>query len=125
MKCLSIRQPWASMIVSGIKDVENRTWYSNYTGDLLIHSSKTIDKKAYNYFIGKFPNLKKYFLVNITGAIIGRAKLVQCTRFDMMRQPSIWHEEDMYGWYFEDPVLFSIPIICKGKLGLFNVEGKF
>ena len=26
MKLLTIKQPWASLICMGIKDVENRTW---------------------------------------------------------------------------------------------------
>ena len=32
MKILSIRQPWASLIVAGVKDVENRTWPMGYRG---------------------------------------------------------------------------------------------
>ena len=26
MKAITIKQPWASLIVHGIKDIENRTW---------------------------------------------------------------------------------------------------
>ena len=32
MKTLSVRQPWASLLVSGLKDIENRTWAPNYKG---------------------------------------------------------------------------------------------
>lgn len=39
MKVLSIKNPWAYMIAHGIKDVENRTWKTNYRGELLIHVS--------------------------------------------------------------------------------------
>ncbi len=39
MKALSIIQPWASLIATGIKDVENRTWRTNYRGEFLIHAS--------------------------------------------------------------------------------------
>jgi hypothetical protein len=35
MKIISIRQPWASLIVSGLKDVENRTWRTRYRGRVL------------------------------------------------------------------------------------------
>lgn len=41
MKTLSVRQPWASLLVSGLKDIENRTWVSNYKGRILIHASST------------------------------------------------------------------------------------
>jgi hypothetical protein len=46
MKILSIRQPWASLIVAGVKDVENRTWPMRYRGRVLIHSSLRADDTA-------------------------------------------------------------------------------
>ena len=39
MKAITIRQPWASLIVHGIKDIENRSWQTNFRGRVLIHSS--------------------------------------------------------------------------------------
>ena len=46
MKTLSVQQPWVTLICSGIKDVENRTWVPNYTGRILIHaSSKKVPKR--------------------------------------------------------------------------------
>jgi hypothetical protein len=43
MKIISIKQPWASLIVHGLKDVENRTWPTRYRGPLLIHASQRAD----------------------------------------------------------------------------------
>ena len=40
LKALSIRQPWAWLIVNGFKDVENRNWRTHWRGRLLIHASK-------------------------------------------------------------------------------------
>lgn len=39
MKILFVRQPWASLLVSGLKDIENRTWAPNFKGRILIHAS--------------------------------------------------------------------------------------
>lgn len=39
MKTLSIRQPWASLIVKGFKDVENRSWRTPIRGEIAIHAS--------------------------------------------------------------------------------------
>jgi hypothetical protein len=39
-KALSIRQPWAHLIVAGIKQIENRTWTTRYRGPLLIHAGQ-------------------------------------------------------------------------------------
>lgn len=38
-KCLSVRNPWGYLICAGLKDVENRTWKTDYRGELYIHAS--------------------------------------------------------------------------------------
>ena len=43
MKAISVKQPWASLIISGIKDIENRKWKTNYRGRVLIHASNSTD----------------------------------------------------------------------------------
>ena len=43
MKALSVRQPWAELIVAGLKDVENRTWRTDYRGPVLIHAGMKIE----------------------------------------------------------------------------------
>jgi hypothetical protein len=39
MKALSIRQPWAWLIIAGIKDIENRRWATNHRGPILVHAA--------------------------------------------------------------------------------------
>jgi hypothetical protein len=47
MKALSIRQPWAWLIVNGYKDVENRTWSTGFRGDFLVHAGKVMTATEY------------------------------------------------------------------------------
>lgn len=47
MRALSIRQPWAWLIVNGHKDIENRVWSTRYVGPLLIHASAGMTKSEY------------------------------------------------------------------------------
>lgn len=47
MKALSIRQPWAWLIVNGFKDIENRRWNTKYRGKVLIHASSQLTKMEY------------------------------------------------------------------------------
>lgn len=49
MKALSIRQPWAWLIVNGYKDIENRRWkrIPRFTGELYIHASLGCTKVEY------------------------------------------------------------------------------
>ncbi|MGL4619937.1 MAG: ASCH domain-containing protein, partial [Chroococcidiopsis sp.] len=85
MKALSIRQPWAWLIVNGYKDIENRNWRCYYRGLLLIHASKTFRKydyreamdfiylidKSLHYKIPAFEDFEK-------GGIVGGAYLNNC-----------------------------------------------
>ena len=48
MKTLSIRNPWAYLIAYGVKDVENRSWKTDYRGELLIHASGKSDDWPYH-----------------------------------------------------------------------------
>lgn len=74
IRALSIRQPWAWLIVHEIKDVENRTWKTNFRGRVLIHASKKIDLAAYDnvrYGLPRPEDLE-------TGGIVGVAEIVDC-----------------------------------------------
>jgi len=47
MKAISLKQPWATLIASGKKTIETRTWPTNYRGDLLICASKRPKRNGY------------------------------------------------------------------------------
>lgn len=47
MKALSIRQPYAWLIVNGFKDIENRDWPTKFRGRVLIHAGATYPKREY------------------------------------------------------------------------------
>lgn len=123
MKTLSIRQPWASLIIAGIKPVENRTWKSNYRGPLLIHASKKFDHEGLKWVAGKY----EYDLFHPDyqialasqeerGGIIGSVNMIDC----VTHHPSEWFFGP-YGFVFEDPK--ELPFLpCPGKLSFFEVE---
>lgn len=102
MKALSIKQPWASLIAHGIKDIENRTWKTNFRGRIYIHASGIRVKTEYlnRYFSFEMTselikaishtNFIPAGWVNIqpTSAIIGEVDIVDC----VINHPSIWAE---------------------------------
>ena len=59
MKALTIKEPWASLIINGYKEYEFRSWKTNYRGKILIHAGKSLEKeniekfKYYNLDYGK------------------------------------------------------------------------
>lgn len=74
---LSIRQPWAWLIVNGHKDIENRTWKTKFRGRFLVHASKTIDKEAFKKFAHYGHRLSE---ATECGGIVGEVELVDCVQ---------------------------------------------
>jgi len=48
VKALTLKQPWASLILSGAKRVETRSWSTAYRGPLIITASKALSKADHN-----------------------------------------------------------------------------
>ncbi|MBQ2873348.1 MAG: ASCH domain-containing protein [Bacilli bacterium] len=125
MKVLTIREPWASLIVNGYKKYEFRSWKTNYRGKILIHAGLNLDKNMFNRF-------KDYNIECIKGAIIGEAEIVDCILVskefnDTLRKidPIVYGRSnytETYAWKLENVIKYNKPIFCKGKLGLWNYD---
>ena len=98
MKAITIKQPWASLIVEGIKDIENRTWKTNFRGRVLIHAGMARQRSMQlllttEQLIEKGKRLDMYktdFDVSFPkGVIIGSVEIVDC----VINHPSIWAEK--------------------------------
>ena len=89
---ISIRQPWAALIVTGIKDIENRTWSTRYRGPVLVHASKQADKIDADEIEFRFGVRLSSDLLR--GGIVGMTEIVDCTR----SHPSRWHAPDHYAF---------------------------
>lgn len=131
MKVLTIRQPWAWAIINIGKDVENRTWHTDYRGELLIHSSKRPPSSVEMLEFGEFMverGLTNYLnrlerervTLNwieeqcICGAIIGKVRLLGCNASSKSGWGvGPWH------WLLTDPEPLE-PLYMPGKLGLWD-----
>ena len=126
MKCLSVSQPFASLIVQGKKTIELRRWNTNYRGEFLIHAPQKIrtdDCKRLKI------NQKKL----VRGAIIGKAEIFDVKKYKTkseLNQDSKKHlaskqfANSRYGFCLKNAKQFRIPIPTKGKLGFFDVKLK-
>lgn len=121
-KVLSVHQPWAWLIVHGYKDIENRSWKTDYRGYLYIHAGLKFDKNAYYYLKKSFiwidlPDMNQFNF----GGIVGKVELVDC----LERHNSVWYKEinnkeKTYAWLLANPhILKFYPL--KGRLGLFTI----
>ena len=125
MKVLTIKAPWATLIIDGYKKYEFRSWKTNYRGKILIHAGMSLERDMLEKF-------KDYNLKCTKGAIIGEAEITDCILVDeefneKIRKinPIVYgrsnHVEN-YAWKLENVIKYDKPIPVKGKLGLWNYE---
>ena len=147
MKALSIKQPWASLICAGapvckavdnsdgsqrlelvgvtFKDVENRTWATDFRGRIYVHASKQrvkYDDALIDYLVKRGVSIYNSLMlyspkVAPAGAIIGEVTITGC----VSKSKSLWFVGP-YGLVLSDPVLYDKPIPYKGQLGFFEVK---
>jgi hypothetical protein len=123
MKALSIRQPWAWLILHGGKDVENRNWHTKVRGRVLIHASATMtrgDYEACALFIAGMRTewrMPAYDILRAQcGGIVGSVEITQC----VASSESPWFVGE-FGFVLAKPVV--LPFAArKGRLGFFEVE---
>ena len=118
MKAISIRQPWASLIVAGIKDIENRSWMTSYRGKVLVHAAQKIDKKGIE--LVRKMGLPQIMIESMTkeyiGGIIGEVEIVDCVK----KSDSQWFEGP-FGFVLKNAKERKF-LPMKGKLGIFECE---
>ena len=120
LPALSVRQPWAWLIVSGLKDIENRPRRTHYRGSLLIHAGLSLD----SYTEENIGWLENKFAVKIpmeldTGGIVGIVDVVDCVE----KHQSRWFNKGNFGWVLANPRRLKFRP-CKGALGLFRPKFK-
>lgn len=119
LPCLSIRQPYAWLIVNGIKPVENRTWSTRFRGRILIHASANYPKRDYE---GDLETYDGHWGIpyperdQMIAGIVGSASIVDCVQ----EHPSEWWIGP-WGFVLEKPRAYAEIIPYKGALGIFNV----
>lgn len=118
---LSIRQPWAWLIVHGFKDIENRSWWTAFRGTFLVHAGKGMTIREYEearvVAAGINPSIDVPDPKDLPrGGIVGEAESVNCVT--VSDSP----------WFFgpHGIVIFNarpLPFFpCRGALGFFNLK---
>ena len=121
MKALTIKQPWAQLIITGAKDVENRSRPTSFRGRFAVHVSL---KRASYEDVGleaiprdlREPVKLAWERNASAGRVIGTVELVDCIR----DSKSIWATDDYWHWVLRDPRPYTRPRPAKGQLGLWE-----
>jgi activating signal cointegrator 1 len=137
MRALSIGQPWATLIVRGVKPFEARTWSTSYRGEIAVHASSSIkgwvrEECETNALIRKA--LKKAAIIDLDelprGAVVGTVVVADVHRAKEIESDLTLtivalcggdlYEDDLL-WRLERPKELRTPISVKGKLNLWTL----
>jgi ASCH domain len=105
---LSIKQPWAALIVHGLKTIEVRRWATEQRGTIFIHASRQCDHRPEAW--SRLPN-ELHRAARLSGGIVGAAELSECLTYDdsatfaadsarHLNDPCWFQPPQMYGFVF-------------------------
>lgn len=123
MKCLSLKQPFAELLISGRKTVELRTWNTKYRGSFLVHASGNTDKDACKLFNMDAGSLIRHAVVG-KATLVGVKEYKSTSEFAQDRSKHLAPDKyisSKYGFILKDAVRFKTPIRMPGRLGFFEV----
>lgn len=116
MRALTIHQPHASLLATGLKVIETRTWTNPYRGILLIHAGKTFDENAEALPVDS----------SVRGAIIGYCYLFAIIQFQdfahfkhykmehMCKPVEDYWQPGLFGWRMKAAYKLPEPIPARG-----------
>ncbi|MDP6857316.1 MAG: ASCH domain-containing protein [Candidatus Nitrosopelagicus sp.] len=122
MKCLSVCQPFAELIIEGKKTIELRKWNTKFRGEFLVHAAKKILKEDCK-------RMKISSKTLTTGAIIGKVNLVDVKKYESDKElkadktkhfSSTDFSKNKYGFILEKPKKLRVSIEYAGKLNFFE-----
>jgi ASCH domain len=125
MKALSMRQPWAELILQGRKTIETRSWRTAHRGLFAIHAAWHVETA-----IAKLMGIPPESLVS--GALVGTAEIVEMIEFDeeswlALRSEHLVPDESAngrVGWRLIHARRLAAPIPYRGLPGLFPLEAE-
>jgi|GEM_PF-4790789 len=140
VKALSVKQPYAQLLVLGLKRVETRPRQTRHRGLLAIHATKAVPgTDIQNQFPEAWEAMQSYIAdrpgwiddnYHLTcGAVVGTVNLTACvpieklygTEYDTPQERAFgdW-SPGRFGWIVENPLAFDCPDPARGMLGLWN-----
>jgi hypothetical protein len=133
MKAITIAQPWASLVVHGLKHLETRRWSSRHRGPLAIHAARKIPtagrmlchQQPYRTLLGAIGFASWLDLPR--GQVMGLVELTGCARVEELGVlPALERllgdfSPGQWAWSLADPRPLPAPIPWCGRLWTFDV----
>lgn len=126
--CISVQQPWASLLVCGFKPHEGRNWYTTHRGRLWIHAASkqpTDDEISYAKEFGKtsYNNLKQFPTQLPTGCLLGYVELkdvIPQEEYALSYEPHL--SDSPFVFICEDPQELQTKFPMLGNSKIFKLD---
>lgn len=124
VRVITLKQPWASLVVNGLKIYEFRNMNYSYRGKILIHAGKGFDKDA-------MERVKDYNLDYPTAKILAEVEIVDCIKIDnnfneminKLNSPVYGNKKRTgYAWKLENINKINIDKTINGKQGIWYID---
>jgi hypothetical protein len=131
VKALTLWQPWASLVVHGVKRYETRSWSTRHRGLLAIHSAKrAMSAGEFERFAALLVPLGYERAKDLPrGRVLGTVEVVSVQRTteirDRLDAPELLlgdYSSGRYAWELGDPHMLPVPVPVRGRQGLWTVQ---
>lgn len=124
---LSIKQPWAALVVSGRKTIEVRTWPTSVRGRVLIHAGRSADDREQGW--SRVDDALRP-IAELRGGVIGSVEISGCVLYreqsafvadcpKHLNDPD-WFAPNLYGFEMRHATILPF-FPCKGWFKFFQV----
>lgn len=134
MIAITVRQPWATWLVMGVKVYETRGWSCHHRGLIAIHAGRHWDKdiEAFTqHMLAKYPQLRPADDLFPLGGVVGVCKITAVydagqLSYKLGRMESELGDfsEGRRAWRMEEAEIYAKPIWCAGKQSLWQWNGR-
>jgi hypothetical protein len=115
LPALSIKQPWVTLLLLGVKTIEIRRWATRIRGPVLLHAAKVPDPRPEGWELVT-PAMRP--LLDLAGGLVGQAILQECRMYRTLdqfshdrhghRNPPGWFTPPyLYGFVFSQPTMLT------------------
>jgi hypothetical protein len=118
VKALTLTQPWASLVMAGVKRIETRAGRTSYRGPLVIHAAnRSASGKPLGAALGIVQLVDVVPIIGPTDW--GNLPADYGTLTPLERELGDY-SPGRYAWLLADPEPFPEPVPCRGSLGLWD-----
>ena len=136
IKAISLKQPWATLVILGAKVYETRSWKANYRGPLAIHASRSFTEQLarlcahepYRSVLQRAGYKCGWDLPR--GVILGTVELVEVYATDELDPRTLSATELAFGdfrprrfaFQLANPKAWDPPLKMAGQLNIFEIN---